>query len=196
MKGFDYSFPGAYFVTVVTRQRKYLFGEVVNDEMQENQYGKIVRQTWIDLTSHYLLVSLDAFVIMPNHVHGILVINDSRDESPYNVEPMPSRSIVWGEIVSDAYITNPDESDGIMMPNCRGGSSTHPYKMIHHGLPEFVRAFKSFSARRINQLRNMPGVAIWQRSFYDRIIRNEWEFHNIRDYIQTNPQRWQEDKYN
>ncbi len=58
-----------------------------------------------------------------------------------------------------------------------------------------MRAFKSFSARRINQLRNLPGEAVWQRSFYDRIIRNEWEFHNIRDYIQTNPQQWQDDEY-
>ncbi len=123
MKGFNYSFPGAYFVTAVTNQRKFLFGEVANDEMRENQYGKIVRQTWIDLTSHYPQVSLDAFVIMPNHVHGIIVINDYGGESPYNAEPMPGRSIVGGEIVPDAYITHPYELDGIMIPNCSTGGS-------------------------------------------------------------------------
>jgi putative transposase len=159
-EGYDYSLAGAYFVTMVTQHREYLFGEVVNDEMRENQYGKIVRHAWIDLISHYPQVTLDAFVIMPNHTHGIVSINE----------------------IDEVY-------------RCKGGSQTRPYKMIQHGLPEFVRAFKSFSARRINQLRNMLGVAVWQRSFYDRIIRNDWELHNIREYIQTNPQRWQDDDY-
>ncbi|OGO65580.1 MAG: hypothetical protein A2029_08380 [Chloroflexi bacterium RBG_19FT_COMBO_47_9] len=92
----------------------------------------------------------------------------------------------------------------------RCGSQTHPYtenhpytsgefinqnKMLSYGLPEIVRAFKSFSARRINQIKNTHGVAVWQRSFYDHIIWNENELCNISLYIQTNPEIWQEDQY-
>jgi putative transposase len=99
LDGYDYSLPGAYFITLATHHRECLFGVVVDGEMRMNQFGKIVECAWTDLPSHYPQVRLDAFVVMPNHVHGIVVIND-----------------------------------------CRGGSQTHPYKMIQHGLPEIVRA--------------------------------------------------------
>ena len=154
LKGFDYSLPGAYFITVITHQRECLFGEVVDGEMRVNQFGNIVERTWMDLPTHYPQVTLEAFVVMPNHVHGIVVINDFS----------------------------------------RGGSETLPYKMMQHGLPEIVRAFKSFSARRINLVKNTHGVAVWQRSFYDHIIRDDRDCRNIWEYIQVNPQKWQEDQ--
>ena len=124
--GYDYSLAGAYFITMVTHHRECVFGEVVNGEMRVNQYGKIVEHIWMDLPSHYLQITLDTFVVMPNHVHGIVVINDL----------------------------------------CKGGSETRPYvaeklinndKILSHGLPEIVRAFKSFSARRINYLEYARG---------------------------------------
>ena len=139
---------------MVTQLRECLFGEVVDSEMQLNQFGIIVERAWMDLPSHYPQVTLEAFVVMPNHVHGIVVINE-----------------------------------------CRGGSHTRPYRMIQHGLPEIVRAFKSFSAMRINQLQERDRVAVWQRSFYDHIIRNEQDFRNIWEYIHNNPQKWQDDEF-
>lgn len=154
LQGYDYTFPGAYFVTMVTQLRECLFGEVVDSEMQVNQFGIIVDQAWMDLPSHYPQVTLEVFVVMPNHVHGIVVINE-----------------------------------------CRGGSQTRPYRMIQHGLPEIVRAFKSFSAMRINQLQKRDRVAVWQRSFYDHIIRNEQDFRNNWEYIHNNPQKWQDDEF-
>ena len=154
LQGYDYTFPGAYFVTMVTQLRECLFGKVVDSEMQVNQFGLIVEHAWMDLPSHYPQVTLEAFVVMPNHVHGIVVINE-----------------------------------------CRGGSQTRPYRMIQHGLPEIVRAFKSFSAMRINQLQKRDRVAVWQRSFYDHIIRNEQDFRNIWEYIHNNPQKWQDDEF-
>jgi putative transposase len=152
LKGYDYSLPGAYFVTIVTYKRECLFGEVVSDVMQLNRFGNITVEAWLDLPVHYPQVTQEAFVVMPNHVHGIIIINDSR-----------------------------------------GRSETYPYKNVSYGLSEIVRAFKSFSARRINQLRNMPEVAVWQRFYYDHIIRGDQELRNIWEYIQTNAQQWQED---
>jgi len=159
LKGYDYSLPGAYFITLVTHQRECLFGEVVDGEMQVNQLGKIVEFAWMDLPAHYPQVTLEAFVIMPNHVHGIVVIKAGDDD--YR----------------------------------RGGSETHPHKISIYGLPEIVRAFKSFSARRINQIRNTKGVAVWQRSFYDHIIRDDRDYRNIWEYIETNQLKWGEDEF-
>ena len=165
LPGYDYSQAGVYFITLVTHHRKRLFGEILEGRMELNQYGRIVMKAWKDLPYHYDPIHLDAFVIMPNHVHGIITIHE-------------------------------DE--------CRGGSQTHPYpaeeifdhaRLVKHGLPEIIRAFKSFSARRINILRHTQGKAIWQRSYYDHIIRNEIEWQKIWDYIQINPDRWERDRF-
>jgi putative transposase len=260
LEGYDYSLPGAYFITLVTYNRECLFGEVANGEMQVNQYGKIVQRAWMDLPFHYPQVSLDTFVVMPNHVHGIVIINDyGRGGSPTDRNDMSDISIDSGEIIPDAKKTRPYESEGLIIPNGKGrsqtlvmpnhvhgiviindygrggsptdrndmsdismdsreiipdakktrpyesegliipdgksGSQTRLYKMMSHGLPEIIRAFKSFSARRINQLRNIHGVAVWQRSYYDHIIRNDRDFRNIWEYIHTNPQKWTEDEF-
>ena len=159
LPGYDYTSPGAYFITAVTRHREPLFGEVVNGVMRLNAFGEIVWACWRDLPNHYPHVQLDVFVVMPNHIHGIIVLVD----------------------------------DG----GGRGGSETHPYRHYrHHGLPEIMRALKSFSARRINALRGTPGQPVWQRSYYKHIIRDEGALRRIRNYILTNPLRWENDRDN
>ena len=162
LPGYDYSRPGAYFITAVTRHREPLFGEVVNGVMRLNAFGEIVWACWHDLPNHYPHVQLDAFVVMPNHIHGIIVLVDD-----------------------DADGRGGSETGG-------GGSETRP----HHGLPEIVRALKSFSARRINALRGTPGQPVWQRSYYEHIIRDEGALRRIRRYILTNPLRWENDRAN
>jgi len=167
LKGYDYSLPGAYFITLVTYHREYLFGEMVGGEMRLNRNGNIVERVWTNLPNHYPQITLEAFVVMPNHVHGIVIIHEGDDD--YGRGGSETRPYEWGAIKRD--------------------------RMMCHGLPEIVRAFKSFSARRINQLQHMQGVAIWQRSFYDHIIRGDQDLQNIWEYIQTNPQKWQEDQF-
>ena len=152
LPGYDYAQPGAYFVTLCTHDREALFGEVMADAMRLNPYGEIVSMVWQDLPRHYPRVELDAFVIMPNHVHGIIVLNDD---------------------------------DGV-----GAGLRPAPTLTKRHPLSEIVRAFKSFSARRINALRATPGVPVWQRNYYEHIIRNELEWDAIRKYIDLNPDRW------
>ena len=140
---FDYSQPGSYFVTTVILHRQNILGQIVDGQMILSESGQIVQKTWNDLPIHYPGICLDGFVVMPNHVHGLITIIDSK-----------------------------------------------------YPLTEIIRAFKSFSARAINQARGGQGQPVWQRSFYDHIIRDEHELQKILDYIETNPARWDEDQEN
>ena len=180
LKGYDYSQAGAYFVTIVAWQREMLFGEIVDRVMNLNRHGYIVRDAWFDLKNHYRHVELGEFVIMPNHVHGIVVlVDDGRGGS----------SSLGGINLSDETHAGTDT-----LPI----NQTRPYVKPNprHGLPEIIRAFKSFSAKRINRLRCTDGIPVWQRNYYEHIIRNEREMDNIAKYIETNPLRWNEDDEN
>lgn len=180
LKGYDYSQAGAYFVTIVTWRRECLFGEVVDGVMNLNRHGHVVRDAWFDLKNHYRHVELGEFVIMPNHAHGIIVLIDDR---------RGGSSSLGETIASDADLSGIDP----MQTN-----QTRPYvkPIPRHGLPEIVRAFKSFSAKRINRLLRTDGIPVWQRNYYEHIIRNEREMDNITKYIETNPSRWNDDDEN
>lgn len=166
LRGYDYTQAGVYFVTIVTHGRECLFGDVVEGEMRHNASGEIAQTCWEDLVNHYAHVELDAFVVMPNHVHGIILLNDTRVgvDVGAGLKPAPTMA------------TNPSPK--------------------RHGLSEIVRAFKTFSARRINMMRDMPGYAVWQRNFYERIVRSEHELEQIRAYIENNPTSWLSDSEN
>jgi REP element-mobilizing transposase RayT len=168
LKGYDYTQPGAYFVTICTRNRECLFGGIVDGKMRLNPLGDIVAACWHDLPNHYPHVQLDAFVIMPNHVHGIIVLLDPGDVGA-GLGPAPTTG---------------------------GVPTSHPKTHRGHGLPEIVRAFKSFSARRINEYRRTPGTPVWQRNYYEHIIRNERSLGRIREYIVNNPLQWELDREN
>lgn len=161
-QGYDYSLPGGYSVTVCTPERACILGEVVGSELRLSEYGMVARECLSALPAHYDHVSVDCCVIMPNHVHAIIVLGDY------------------------------DDGDS------GAGFETRPYSRDHvfsrHGLPEIVRGFKTYSARAINQLRESPGRPVWQRSFYDRVIRDEREWLTYRWYIEHNPARWAEDR--
>lgn len=160
LKGYDYSRPGEYFVTLCTEHREMLFGEIVNGEMRLNPFGEIVQSCWDDLVDHYAHVELDAFMIMPNHVHGIIRLTDVN---------------VGADMV---------------------GAGLKPAPARRHGLPEIVRAFKTFSARRINVLRQTEGITVWQRNYYEHIIRSDIEWNAIAGYIENNPANWNVDSDN
>ena len=173
LPGYDYSQAGAYYVTIVTHGREHLFGEVVNGEMKLNRYGKIVQAAWFDLPKHYRHLELDAFCIMPDHVHAILVLVE----------------FVRGGSISDNDNLQPAMPAGRASPQNR--PETRPYK--RHPLSEIVRAFKSFSARRINELRKTAGIPVWQRNYYEHIIRSNQDYLAKCGYIQDNPLNWEKD---
>lgn len=148
LPGYDYSQPGGYFITIVTYEREMLFGEVVNGEMILNNLGNIVTRHWNWLALQYPYVGLDEFVIMPNHLHGIILIN----------------------AVDTIQKTKP--------------------------LGRLIGAFKTVSTKEINLLNDSPGAPLWQRNYYERIIRNEGALDRIRTYIRANPRCWADDREN
>ena len=162
LRGHDYSTPGAYLITACTHERLLLFGRVNDCKMEANRLGTIVEDSWSELPNHYGNVSLDAFVLMPNHVHGVIVIEDE------------------STVVAAGF-----------KPAFTAAEATR-----QHAVPEIVRAFKTFSARKINAMRATPGKQVWQRGFYDHVIRGERELDRVRAYITDNPRKWSEDPDN
>ncbi|GAB4432037.1 MAG: transposase [Anaerolineae bacterium] len=174
LKGYDYTQPGAYFVTMCTQERAHLFGRVVDGAMALNEYGEIVREEWFRSADVRPDVELhaDEFVIMPNHVHGIIWIVEMGADGD---------GIVRAQRRCAPTMTN----RGVTLNNVTSGS-----------LGAIIRAFKSAVTRRINALRGTPGAPVWQRNYYEHIIRTERALHAIRRYIAENPLRWHLDPYN
>jgi putative transposase len=167
LKGYDYTQAGAYFVTICTKDRACLFGDVADGVMRLNQMGHIVRQCWLAIPNHVPHVLLDEFVVMPNHVHGILVIMPTHDVGATHASPLQ----------------NDD-------------TSTRPRGPQPRSVASIVGSFKSAAAKRINEHRGTPGAPIWQRNYYEHIIRDDESLNLIRNYIADNPLRWQIDAEN
>ena len=180
LEGYDYSRGGYYFVTVCTQNRACLFwgpgraGPGPAPTPPLNEYGRLVTETWVDLPNHIAGVELDKFVVMPNHIHGIIRLT--------GICPVSS---------SPAHPATPVACVGA------GPRPAHPADAAHSpvSLTEVVRQFKSFSARRVNAARGTTGFSLWQRSYYDHVIRNEPDYLRIWNYIDANPLQWAEDEY-
>jgi REP element-mobilizing transposase RayT len=161
LKGYDYSQAGAYFVTICTHERKHLFGDIVDGAVKLSEMGKIAGDEWFKTAELRRNVELDAFVVMPNHVHGILVTFDVPGEG--TATPCPY--------------------NGFGRP--KAGS-----------LPVIVGAYKSAVSRRIISALGPADKMIWQRNYYEHVVRNEHELNRMREYIEYNPANWGQDKYN
>ncbi len=188
LKGYDYTKSGAYFITICTHNRENLFGEIKNGEMIINEFGRIVNYTWFDLIHHVSHIELGEFVIMPNHIHGIIQTIDDIDFIGVGAgsEPTPTTlSYQKTDSVDEPTPSMNHEIDSVDKP-------AHANKK-RHGLPEIVRQFKTFSARKINVIRNTTGFAVWQRNYYEHIIRGD-ELDRIQHYILDNPSHWNSDK--
>lgn len=172
LDGHDYRLPGAYFITICTRNMRSLFGTITDAEMQINAYGRVVREEWLRTADVRDNVELDAYVVMPNHFHGILLIDalDPRDE---------------------------------LRDGSRATHRVAATKAVHRlasgprrdSVGAIIGQFKSHSTRRINQLRGTSGTSIWQRNYYEHIIRSDRAFERIREYIEENPGKWHDDRY-
>ncbi len=173
LKGYGYAQPGAYFVTIVTQNRVCLFGRVVDGKMMLNEWGRIVRDEWLKTAEMRPRVVLDEFVVMPNHVHGIIILVDNNGRD----------TLRRGTLQRAPTIKRAPTIE-------RFGKPTSD------SIPTIVRLFKSATARRINQRRGTPGIPVWQRNDYEHIIRNDKSMNRIRQYIAENPLRWHLDREN
>ncbi len=171
----DYSNQGYYFITICVKNRICDLGQIVNGKMQLSPLGQIVKKCWRDLTKHYCDCRLDAFVIMPNHVHGIIRIN-----ARYNCNRRPVEA--GFKPASTGFALNQRHFND--------------YPTGRYSVSEIIRGFKTFSARRINQHRGTLGRQFWQSRFHDHIIRNEESLYKIRMYIKNNPINWLKDRNN
>lgn len=172
LKGYDYSQAGVYFVTICSVDRGLLFGDIHSDAMRLNPYGLVARQCWDDIPVHFPTVTLDAFVVMPNHVHGIIIIQPT--------PPPTAAPSMMGAVATDG--------DGVSAVGARHASPLPLPRRPMVGV--VVGSYKSAVARQINIARQTPGAPVWQRNYYEHIVRTDEALARIRDYILNNPARW------
>jgi REP element-mobilizing transposase RayT len=169
LPAYDYRDPGAYFVTICTHQREILF--------EDRRFLAIAKQVWRHVTERSRHRRGDAFIVMPNHVHGIIWITEPNPVGARHTENAPPTSDCKPHTESSPNALNRRASP------------------LHGSLGSIVGSFKSASARRINELRGTPGDPVWQRNYYERVIRGERELEQIRGYILDNPRKWADDEY-
>ena len=150
-----------------------MFGEIIDGRMKLNDAGLMVRKWWVELKNKFSVIELDDYIIMPNHFHGTIIItsDNRRDEV---ISPL-----------SSPHVPDTMRNQGGETPPLRKNTVGH-----------MIAYFKYQTSKEINQLRNSPGDSVWQRNYFERIIRNEKELMNIREYIRNNPQQWEMDKEN
>jgi REP element-mobilizing transposase RayT len=197
LQGYDYSLIGSYFITICTYNHDALFGEIDDGAMQLNEIGQIIYLTWLDLVNHIPNIELGPFVIMPNHIHGIVNIID-RSESVsvgMNREDICERSGTGGlgSVRNDKVRAGLEPAPtGKIFDGKNLSHSNIP--VVRTSLSEIVRQFKTFSARKVNEFRKTQGVPFWQRNYYEHIIRDEQSYLQIAQYILDNPILWEKDQ--
>ncbi len=159
LKGYDYAQPGYYYITICAQNRECLFGDITNSHMHLNDPGKIINRIWKEIPQFYKGIGIDEYVIMPNHIHGIIIIENG---NPIGQAQGPAPTIT---------------------------------------LPDLIKRYKTLTTRKyIDGVRSNSWKPfkkrLWQRNYYEHIIRNDIELDEIRKYITDNPAKWAEDKDN
>ncbi len=171
LKSWDYGWNGSYFVTICTKNRERFFGEINNDEMFLSEIGKIANRCWKEIPDHFPFVKLGEFVVMPNHVHGIIVI-DKKDDGRF------SKSYVGTQNLASLHASKQN--------------SLNKFGPQSKNLGSIVRGFKIGVTKKARKIRT---DFQWQARYYDHIIRDQESFNNISEYIRNNPSQWKEDRF-
>jgi putative transposase len=192
LRGYDYAREGAYFITVCAQERQCLFGEIVDGEMRLNEAGRMVQAVWEELSIHCPGAKGDRFVVMPNHFHGIIVLVGAGPRAcpdaglpPVDAGP---RACPDGGPRVDA------EPHRLEKGQPQGVAPTL-------SLPDVVHRFKTLTTKRyadgVKQLGWPPFRGrLWQRNYYEHVVRDEESLNRIRQYILDNPARWEFDREN
>lgn len=195
LEDYDYSWAGAYFVTICAQNRACLFGEIRTDEMTPDPAGMLVQSEWDALPKRFPMLELDAFVLMPNHVHGIVVIAgdawtaEDPDQGSHAARARPP------DVGATLVVARSAEDRASTRSRRRAGTRPAPT------LGDVVGAFKSLTTHRYiigARKHAWPGFRprLWQRNYYEHIIRNADELHQVRQYIADNPAQWMADREN
>lgn len=169
LHGYDYSQEGLYFVTICVKDKVCLFGNIVDDEMVLNDAGRIAYQERLNTKILRKNVRLDEFVIMPNHVHGIIEITDVGANC---IRPQTTTDECNSPLQTENKFRSPSQTLGAI-----------------------IRGYKAAVTKQINKLHETQNITIWQRNYYEHIIRNDESYQKITEYIYENPKDWKRDDY-
>ncbi len=177
LQNWDYSSKGAYFITICTQNRAHLFGEIIGCEMQLNEIGQLAEKFWMEIPAHFPFVELGNFVVMPNHFHGILIINESI--------PPPVETPNLG-------VSTPPTTTATTPPPTIKKNGGKNEKWKPNSIGSIINQFKrivTINARKIH------ADFAWQSRFHDHVIRDNASFQRIQTYIANNPLNWNKDKF-
>ena len=169
LQGYDYSQAGGYFITICAHDRTSIFGRIVDGKMELNSLGEIVRKEWVNSGEIRKEVVIDEFIVMPNHFHGIVFLFPEDENTG-------------------------DHRDRFKDVDDRR-SPRHPVGPAKKSLGALIAGFKAACTRRAREMTGKPDFEIWQRSYYDHVIRNERDLAALREYIDNNPLKWELDRY-
>jgi putative transposase len=173
LKNWDYGNNGAYFITICTKEMMHFFGEVTSKNMNLNSIGELAEENWVAIVKQFPYVELGSFQIMPNHMHGILIINKGHESSYKNLETRLIKSVPQNALKT-------------------GGFAKEGNPMVNENISRIIRWYKG---RCTFQMRKLIKDFEWHSRFYDHIIRNSESFERIQMYIEENPAKWAEDKF-
>ena len=188
----DYGCTAAYFVTICTQDRKCYFGDVVDGKMNLSGIGIIADVLWHEIKNHTQNVELEQFVVMPNHIHGILIINNDNDDRATHDDGITHSVVETTHALSLPHTLSLPPPQQQSPPQQTIGQK----RFQHQGkntLSSIIGSYKSAVTKHAHRL----GFDFaWQSRFHDHIIRNEQSFQTIADYIANNPLKWGNDKFN
>jgi len=176
LKEYDYSQAGLYFITFCCQNRRHLFGKIIDGKMILNDAGKIAKKCWLDIPDHFKNVILHDFIIMPNHVHGIIEFTEKKDldSTAKAIQHLPKN------VSSDG--ANASEKD-----------FSHIFRSPSKTIGSVIRGYKIGVTKWMRQNTNVTDI--WHRNYYEHIIRNDTAYYYISEYIKKNPTTWNEDKF-
>lgn len=181
----DYGWNGAYFVTICTHNRKHFFGEIVHGRFIASTAGKLAELFWHEIPTRFSSAELGDFVVMPNHIHGILILNrpcDIHEDKRADPVIKPATAQSGGDWPTDTQQTT--------NPNMAGGFARNKNPMLYDNLSHIIRWYKG---RCSFEIRKLDTAFAWQSRFHEHIIRHDGEYQRISDYIVTNPGNWSND---
>jgi putative transposase len=203
LQNYDYSSNWWYFITICTKNKEHYFGKIQNGKMILNEYGKIIEKYFLEIPQHFINVVLDEYIIMPNHIHGILIINNinnnnnCKDVAMLHLYGSNNNSNNNNNSNSNNNNSNNDYNDN----NYKNVAMPHLYDYDFSNISPkkwelwtIIRSFKSICTKMINKLNYV--YFAWQPNYYDRIIRNQNELQRIQKYIMENSLKWEKDKEN
>jgi REP element-mobilizing transposase RayT len=195
LKQFDYRTPGAYFVTTCIANREQLLGEIQEGQFTPNELGNAVESTICGLPSRFCGCLIDTYIVMPNHVHIVVMLGaipeaEGRIPQQGRSRPAPTENHGDAEVQGRQGLVGA----GLDLPSPQPRSTTSREALP--SLSEVMRAFKTISATKANKILGRTGAPFWQRNYYEHVIRNDAALDRIRTYIANNPANWEQDEEN